>query len=159
MQSENAVPQAPQETGDDAAKRPGLGDRLRDAVGSVGETVTGTTDTITGLQFRKQFEDFTDAVATAVVGVHRDQGDLRERVDALETARQADPTPQQVAELQVRVDALESARPAAAAELPERVEKPEKSGKVKGRSPLTLAFGLVSALALLLALLALARTF
>lgn len=136
MQPENAVPQTPQETGDDAARRPGLGDRLRDAVGSVGETVTGATDTITGLQFRKQFEDFTDAVATAVVGVHRDQGDLRERVDA-----------------------LESARPAAAAELPEKVAKPEKSGKAKGRSPLTIAFGMVSALALLLAILALARTF
>jgi len=154
MESENSAPQTPPETGDDAARRPGLGYRLRDAVGSVGETVTGTADTITGLQFRKQFEDFTDAVTTAVVGVHSDQGDLRERVDALETDRQTDPTPQQVAELQGRVDALE-----AAGATPERVEKPEKPGQAKGRSPLTVAFGVVSALALLLAILALARTF
>lgn len=154
MESENSAPQTPSETGDDAAKRPGLGDRLRDAVGSVGETVTGTADTITGLQFRKQFEDFTDAVTTAVVGVHRDQKDLRERVDALESARQADPTPQQVAELQGRVDALESA-----GATPERGGKPEKSGHTSRRSPLVVVFGLVSALALLLAILALARTF
>lgn len=154
MESENSAPQTPPETGDDAAKRPGLGGRLRDAVGSVGETVTGTADTITGLQFRKQFEDFTDAVTTAVVGVHRDQGDLRERVDALESAHQSDPTPQQVAELQGRVDALESA-----GNTPERAAKPEKSGPAKGRSTLIVAFGLVSALALLLAILALARTF
>lgn len=160
MQPENAVPQTPQETGDDAAKRPGWGDRLRDAVGSVGETVTGTADTITGLQFRQQFEDFTDAVTTAVVGVHRDQGDLRERVDELETARQADPTPQQVAELQARVDELEAARQAEpAADGPERMEKPENSGQSSGKSPLVIGFGLVSALALLLAILALARTF
>lgn len=154
MESENSAPQTPPETGDDTARRPGLGDRLRDAVGSVGETVTGTADTITGLQFRKQFEDFTDAVTTAVVGVHRDQGDLRERVDALETARQADPTPQQVAELQGRVDSLESADTT-----PERAAKPEKSGPAKGRSPLVIAFGVVSVLALLLAILALVRTF
>lgn len=154
MEPENSAPQTPPETGDDTARRPGLGDRLRDAVGSVGETVTGTADTITGLQFRKQFEDFTDAVTTAVVGVHRDQKDLRERVDALETARQVDPTPQQVAELQSRVDALESA-----GTTPERVEQPEKSGQTKGRSPLVVAFGVVSVLALLLAILALVRTF
>lgn len=154
MEPENSAPQTPPETGDDTARRPGLGDRLRDAVGSVGETVTGTADTITGLQFRKQFEDFTDAVTTAVVGVHRDQGDLRERVDALESARQSDPTPQQVAELQGRVDALE-----AAGATPERAAKPEKPGQANRRSPLTVAFGLVSVLALLLAILALARTF
>ena len=154
MEPENSAPQTPPETGDDTARRPGLGDRLRDAVGSVGETVTGTADTITGLQFRKQFEDFTDAVTTAVVGVHRDQGDLRERVDELESARQSDPTPQQVAELQGRVDALE-----AAGATPERAAKPEKPGQANRRSPLTVAFGLVSVLALLLAILALARTF
>jgi thioredoxin reductase len=74
------------EDDDDQERRPGIRDRLRGAVRGTTERVTGAADTITGVQFRKQFEDFTDAVTTAVVGVHRDQADLRERLAKLETA-------------------------------------------------------------------------
>ena len=78
MEQGSTAPERPEEASDGATRNSGMGGRLQQAVGAVGERVTGTADTITGVQFRRQFEDFTDAVTTAVVGVHRDQGELQE---------------------------------------------------------------------------------
>ena len=58
--------------------------RFRDTFGAAREGVMGTVDTVTGVAFREQFEDFTDAVTTAVVGVHQDQAEVRDRLTRLE---------------------------------------------------------------------------
>ena len=141
MERGNDEPETSAETQDSDTRRPGIGDRLRETVRAAGEGVTGTADTITGVQFRRQFEDFTDAVTTAVVGVHRDQAELRNQLDELENARKSDNTPQQIAALRERQDRLETS---------------DKSG---GISPLVIVFGVVATLALALGIIAVLRTF
>ena len=138
MEQGSTAPERPEEASDGATRNSGMGGRLQQAVGAVGERVTGTADTITGVQFRRQFEDFTDAVTTAVVGVHRDQADLR---NELENARKSDNTPQQIAALRERQDRLET------------------SSKSGGTSPLVIVFGVVATLALALGIIAVLRTF
>ena len=56
----------------------GIGSRIRGAARGARDRVTGAADTITGVQFRRQFEEFTNAVTRTVVGVHRDQSELRD---------------------------------------------------------------------------------
>lgn len=125
-----------EETQNGPEEHPGIGSRLRGAIGATGERVTGTTDTITGVQFRRQFEDFTDAVTTAVVGVHRDQADLRERVnDAVEGVHRGQ------SELRQRMDTLQTPR-----------ETVRTSWAV-------WAFGIIAMLALIVGFIALVRTF
>ena len=118
MQSSDDEDRTPGEMQEGEVERLGIRNRLRQAVGAAGERAMGAADTVTGVRFRRQFEDFTDAVTTAVVGVHRDQADLRDRVERLETAKQPG-----------------------------------------GMPPLVIAFGIIAALALVLAIIALARTF
>ena len=77
MEHRNGEPETSQEAPEESSGKAGIGERFRASIRSAGESVTGTADTITGVQFRRQFEDFTDAVTTAVVGVHQDQGALR----------------------------------------------------------------------------------
>ena len=141
MERGNDDPETSAETRDSDTRRPGIGDRLRETVRAAGEGVTGTADTITGVQFRRQFEDFTDAVTTAVVGVHRDQAELRNQLDELENARKSDNTPQQIAALREQQDRLET------------------SGRSGGTSPLVIVFGVVATLALALGIIAVLRTF
>ena len=69
---------------DSEGRRSRLVGRLRRTVGAAREGLTGTVDTVTGVTFREQFEDFTDAVTTTVIGVHEDQVELRERLFRLE---------------------------------------------------------------------------
>ena len=70
MEHRNGEPETSQEAPEESSGKAGIGERFRASIRSAGESVTGTADTITGVQFRRQFEDFTDAVTTAVVGVH-----------------------------------------------------------------------------------------
>ena len=67
----------------------GIGDRLRGAARGARERITGTADVITGVQSRRQWEAFTDAVTRTVVGVHRDQEELRKAQEELETRYEA----------------------------------------------------------------------
>ena len=67
--------------------------RFRDTFGAAREGVIGTVDTVTGVAFREQFEDFTDAVTTAVVGVHQDQVEVRDRLTRLEQRSESTTTP------------------------------------------------------------------
>ena len=67
----------------------GIGGRLRGAAREARERITGTADVITGIQSRRQWEAFTDAVTRTVVGVHRDQEELRKAQDELETQYEA----------------------------------------------------------------------
>ncbi len=69
---------------DNDERKPGVLGRVRGAFGSAGQGVTGAVDTVTGAGFRKDFEDFTEAVTTTVIGVHQDQAALRESISRLE---------------------------------------------------------------------------
>ena len=65
--------------------RGGTGDRLRGAARGARDRVAGTADAITGIQSRQRWEAFTDAVTRTVIGVHRDQEELRKAQAELET--------------------------------------------------------------------------
>ena len=61
----------------------GIGSRLARALGRGGQAVRRTSDVLTGADIRR-FDEFTDAVTRVTVGLHRDQGELREQVNNLE---------------------------------------------------------------------------
>ncbi len=67
----------------------GIGGRLRGAARGARERISGTADVITGVQSRRQWEEFTDAVTRTVIGVHRDQEELRKAQGELETQHEA----------------------------------------------------------------------
>ena len=54
------------------------------AGGVVGEKIKRPIDVISLAEFRTEFEQFTQAVSTSVIGVHQDQAALGERLDRLE---------------------------------------------------------------------------
>ena len=59
--------------------RPGVFDRARGAIGSAKQQVSRSAEVLSGSDIRR-FDDFTDAATRAVVGVHRDQAELREHL-------------------------------------------------------------------------------
>lgn len=61
----------------------GLLGSARGVVGSATEGVKRSADVMSGADIRR-FDDFTDAATTVIVGVHRDQSALRERIDRAE---------------------------------------------------------------------------
>ena len=63
----------------------GIGGRLRGAARGARERITGAADVLTGIQSRRQWEAFTDAVTRTVIGVHRDQEELSKAQAELET--------------------------------------------------------------------------
>lgn len=69
------------QVGDEEARE--LGDRIRGAGRSISESVARSADVLTGGDIRK-FQEFTDAATTAIVGIHQDQTELRERLERLE---------------------------------------------------------------------------
>ena len=62
---------------------PGILDRAKGAIGSVTQRARRSAEVISGADIRR-FEEFTDATTTAVIGVHRDQAELRERLAVAE---------------------------------------------------------------------------
>ena len=62
-----------------------IGGRLRGAARVTRDRLTGTADVLTGVQSRRQWEGFTDAVTRTVIGIHRDQNELRKAQEELET--------------------------------------------------------------------------
>ena len=63
--------------------RPGL---LRRFARGARDRTAGTIGAVTGAQYRRQFEEFTDAVTTTVVAVHQDQVQFKKRAEELEAA-------------------------------------------------------------------------
>ena len=41
-------------------------------------------DRLSGAEFRQQFEEFTNVVTTTILGIHRDQAELRKRLERAE---------------------------------------------------------------------------
>ena len=66
-----------------------IGERLRGVARGARERIAGTADVVTGMQSRRQWEAFTDAVTRTVIGVHRDQEELRKAQGELETRHEA----------------------------------------------------------------------
>ena len=130
---------------DDDERGPGVLRRIRSAFGAAGEGVTGAVDTVTGAGFREQFEDFTDAVTTTVIGVHQDQVALREKVSNLEAETQQGQSElrerltrlenglnQDQAALRERLSRLEAGVHQGQAELRERLSTPEQRSPLPG---------------------------
>ena len=61
--------------------------RLGDTFISVRQAFGRSFDRLTGAEFRRQFEEFSNVVATTVLGIHRDQSELGQRVDKIEQAQ------------------------------------------------------------------------
>ena len=120
----------------------GLLDRAKGVVGSVRRRVERSAEVMSGADIRR-FEEFTDAATTAVIGVHRDQAELREHLTA--TEQSLDELQQGQAKL---VEILASIEHSVRA----RTESEERS--TSSLSPWTIAFGAMSAVALLLSIVA-----
>ena len=118
----------------------GVGSRIRGVARGAREKVTGAADTITGVQFRRQFEEFTDAVTRTVIGVHQDQSALRDAQADLE-AKQADLETQQTA-LRAEQEKLR-----------------QEFEKFRDPRMLIFGFGAIALAALILSIMALWRTF
>ncbi len=65
------------ETGDKGS--PGILGRVGAAAGAAKQSVRRSAEVMSGADIRR-FEEFTDAATTAVIGVHRDQTELREQL-------------------------------------------------------------------------------
>lgn len=66
-----------------------MNERLRGLARGARDRIAGTADVVTGIQSRRQWEAFTDAVTRAVIGVHRDQEELRKAQGELGTQHEA----------------------------------------------------------------------
>lgn len=118
----------------------GARDRLRGAARGARDRIAGTADTITGIQSRRQWEAFTDAVTRTVIGVHRDLEELRKTQGELETQHET---------LRQEFDAMHS-------------EGSAHSGRYPDSQRLwfaVLGVGAVAAVALILGIIVLWRSF
>ena len=118
----------------------GIGSRIRGAARGARERVTGAADTVTGVQFRRQFEEFTNAVTRTVIGVHQDQNDLK--------VAQADLGTKQTA-LEAQQTALRT----------EQEKLRQEFEKFRDPRMLIFCFGAIAVAALVLGIIALWRTF
>ena len=165
-------------------------DRARGVVGAAQRQASRSAEVLTGSDIRR-FDEFTDATTRAVVGVHRDQGELREHLadmdravkelrqeqlsvaERIETTEQSirDMRQQQSALLQ-RVDETITGLRQEQSSLTGRLETTEQSvrdmrqqqsellqrvgesprSEAESLSPATIAFGIMSAVALLLSI-------
>ena len=121
---------------------PGILDRARGAIGSATRRARRSAEVMSGADIRG-FEEFTDAATTAIIGVHQDQAELRERLTATEQS----------------LDELQQGQAKLVGDLT-RVEhsirdltESEESG-ADSLSPWTIAFGAMSAVALVLGIVA-----
>ena len=65
---------------------------LRESVGSARQAFARSFDRVTGAEFRRQFEEFTNVVTTTVLGIHRDHSELRDRLEKVQGSIQAEPS-------------------------------------------------------------------
>ena len=64
---------------------------LRGTVGSAREAFASSLGRVSGTEYRRQFEQFTNVVQTTVVGIHRDQLELNKRLEKVERPTPATP--------------------------------------------------------------------
>ncbi len=66
--------------------------RLRDTLSSARQAFGSSFDRLTGAEFRRQFEEFSNVVTTTVLGIHRDQSELSDRLTQLEQTPPSSPS-------------------------------------------------------------------
>ncbi|MCI0775072.1 MAG: hypothetical protein J4N96_05320 [Chloroflexi bacterium] len=98
---------------------------LRGTLGSARDAVGSSIDKVSGAEFRRQFEQFTNVVQTTVVGVHRDQLGLDKRLEKLEQFTNAVETTiagiqRDQVQLNKRLEKLERPTPATPATHPDQ---------------------------------------
>ena len=72
---------------------------LRGAFDSARLTFARSFDKLTGAEFRRQFEEFTNVVTATVLGIHRDQSELRESLARVGQSKQAAPSTARIQKL------------------------------------------------------------
>ena len=120
----------------------GILDRAKGLIGSAKHGVRRSAEVMSGADIRR-FEEFTDAATTAVVGVHRDQAELRERL--VTTEQSLDELRQGQAKLEESLTRVEDSIRA-------RAESEESTTSSTPRW--VIVFGAMSAGALLLSVVA-----
>ena len=106
MQETDALEQQSEDERDSG----GVLDRARGVAGAAKQQISRSAEVLSGADIRK-FDDFTDATTRAVVGVHRDQAELRELqtklAEQIERTNQAvDSVRQRQAKLSERLEDL-----------------------------------------------------
>jgi hypothetical protein len=66
--------------------------RISDSFMAARQAFGRSFDRLTGAEFRRQFEEFSNVVATTVLGVHRDQSELNERIARIEQSQRPSPS-------------------------------------------------------------------
>ena len=77
--------QAPEDEPTDSGRLSGTFISARQAFGR-------SFDRLTGTEFRRQFEDFSNVVTSTVLGIHRDQSELSDRLTKIEQTRPSNPS-------------------------------------------------------------------
>lgn len=80
-QLQQAREEAPNESG-----------RLRGTFVSARQAFGRSFDRLTGAEFRRQFEEFSNVVTSTVLGIHRDQSELSDRLARIEQTRPSNPS-------------------------------------------------------------------
>ena len=65
--------------------------RLIDSVVSARQAFGRSFDRLTGAEFRRQFEEFSNVVTTTVLGIHRDQSEFSDRLARIEQTQPSGP--------------------------------------------------------------------
>ena len=76
-----------QKNPDDAGEDLGVERRAQGRIRSVRQVVGNSLDNLTGVEARRQSEEFTNAVTTSVLGIHRDLLALSDRVTQVEQSQ------------------------------------------------------------------------
>ncbi len=85
-QADQARPQPAQEEGNTDSGR------LSDTFLSARQAFGRSFDRLTGAEFRRQFEEFSNVVTTTVLGIHREQLELSDRLARIEQTRPSNPS-------------------------------------------------------------------
>ena len=151
MKKDNDVEE---QVGDES--KPGIMDRVGAVASSAKRQVSRSAEVLTGADIRR-FEDFTEATTTAVVGVHRDQAELREQLNQIKQSVndvQAE-VRERLNHIEQSVNDVEEVQ----ASLKENLTRVDESvqTEVEARASLlrwVIAFGAVAAAALVLSIVA-----
>ena len=138
---------------EDRAGRSGVFDRARAQSAPPSNRVSRSAEVLSGSDIRR-FDEFTDATTRAVVGVHRDQADLREHLADMD--RRVEELRQEQLSVAARLEATEQSvrdMRQQQSEFLQRVDESPRS-EAESLSLATIAFGIISAVALLLSIAA-----
>jgi len=83
----------PDEAGQQPAREEGSDSgRLSETFVSARQAFGRSFDRLTGAEFRRQFEEFSNVVTTTVLGIYRDQSEFSDRLARIEQTQPSDPS-------------------------------------------------------------------